>query len=62
MKRRTNRLARALIMGRHLKRIRDAGLADGIGGFTEWAASIGYSRFHADRLIRLYERVGGVHG
>lgn len=56
-------VTRSLEIGRHLKRVRDAGLADPIGGFTEWAASIGYSRHHADRLIRMYERTigGAVH-
>ena len=52
-----NRLTVQLARGAQLKRVRDGGLAESIGGFSEWIALIGMSRKQADRLITLYERV-----
>lgn len=49
----SNRLAEKLAHGAHLKRIRDGGLAESIGGFGEWIALCGLSRQQADRLIAL---------
>jgi hypothetical protein len=43
----------AATIGAHLKRVRDEGLADAIGGFNEWIALCGYSRQQAERLIAL---------
>ncbi|MCD9024372.1 hypothetical protein [Cohnella silvisoli] len=45
--------------GRRLKTVRDTGAADHIGGFGEFVAIAGYSRQHADRLIRFAELVSG---
>lgn len=53
-----NRFEVKLAHGAHLKRVRDEGLANAIGGFTEWIALCGYTRQHAERLIALAERVG----
>ncbi|GGF88045.1 hypothetical protein [Paenibacillus abyssi] len=47
----------SLAIGAHLAHIKRSGLADEIGGFYEWTASIGYSRQQADRLVRLAELV-----
>lgn len=55
-KRQRNRLAVQLAHGAHLKRVRDGGHAESIGGFGEWIALCGYTRRQADRLIALYER------
>lgn len=52
-----DRLAVKLVHGAHLKRVRDEGLAESIGGFGEWIALCGYSRQQADRLIALAERL-----
>lgn len=43
----------AATIGAHLKRVRDAGLANSIGGFNEWIALCGYSRQRAEQLIAL---------
>ncbi|WP_213529375.1 hypothetical protein [Paenibacillus cisolokensis] len=48
-------LTQLLEFGRELKRIKDAGLADHIGGFGEFIALVGLSRQQADRLVRLAE-------
>ncbi|ANY67683.1 hypothetical protein BBD42_15325 [Paenibacillus sp. BIHB 4019] len=52
-------LSQSLKLGAHLKHVRDAGLADAIGGFNEWIALCGLTRQRADRLIVLCERVNG---
>lgn len=50
-------LSARITIGRELKRVKDGGLADHIGGFTEFIALIGYSRQQADRLVQLAERL-----
>lgn len=45
--------------GRHLLRVKRLGLADQIGGFSEWIALCGYTRQQADRLVRLAETAEG---
>lgn len=52
-------LTHALRTGRHLIHVKQSGLADQIGGFSEWIALCGYSRQQADRLMRLASRIGG---
>jgi len=52
-------LSARLEIGRHLAYVKRNGLADQIGGFTEWAALCGYSRQQADRLVRLAELAEG---
>lgn len=46
-------LSALIATGRHLLRVKRLGLADHIGGFSEWIALCGYTRQQADRLVRL---------
>ncbi|GMK47592.1 hypothetical protein PghCCS26_47220 [Paenibacillus glycanilyticus] len=49
-------IAQALEIGRHLAHVKRTGLADSIGGFSEFIALCGYTRQQADRLVALAMR------